>query len=574
MSSQSRERLGKAEVTPCVGGEPVTQVDVQSEEGDLSRRDMAGFLMGAIGLLAISGCSTAVAEGDGEKPIDDVGRSVSALSGANFRWVDTLANLRTITGSTTNPVMVLGGYLSVAPPDGGGGLFYWDNTSMEADNGGTIVRPTAIAVGSPGRWTRIFTGALNVRWFGATGAGAADDQPAIQAAINYVAGRGGGTVYIPPGVYRVNSAIQINGSGVRLVGDNRANTFIKKSGADATTILFGGVQRCELSHVRIEPLVVGAQTSGAAVRFSTSGANGILLSNLSIYDVYCGIMCDPPSLSTSAVNEVTIRLVKMVGIYQFGIRSQNAINWIVTDVLVYMRQLQGQTPLQAWPPGSNKFGIWLDTWTEGWVLESVFVLGGERSWRFHNTVNSALPPPASIRFISCIADNGSVSCFYASAMHRCVFIGCWASAQSLGAVGFVMDSLNVLGVQWLDGEMMNLDSYCFNVISAKNFTISNSYFTAWGRQSSGSWAAINIAGNQSMSFSIVGNTFTAAQDADYGAHSAYGVVVSQSPVPGGVTSHDRYLIANNLGSTLSGTVLELNGWPPTSTRRVVAGNVT
>ncbi|MFF9839124.1 glycosyl hydrolase family 28-related protein [Streptomyces sp. NPDC013740] len=59
-------------------------------------------------------------------------------------------------------------------------------------------------------------GWLNVRDYGAKGDDSADDQPAIQAAID-AAGQGG-TVYLPPGKYRIASPITLR-YGVTLRGD-------------------------------------------------------------------------------------------------------------------------------------------------------------------------------------------------------------------------------------------------------------------------------------------------------------------------------------------------------------------
>jgi len=66
--------------------------------------------------------------------------------------------------------------------DGGGGDFYWDSTSTETDNGGTIIKATAITTG---RWKRLFSGTVNVKWFGAKGDGT-DDAAAVNAAITDV----------------------------------------------------------------------------------------------------------------------------------------------------------------------------------------------------------------------------------------------------------------------------------------------------------------------------------------------------------------------------------------------------
>jgi hypothetical protein len=70
----------------------------------------------------------------------------------------------------------------------------------------------------------------NVQGFGAKGDGVADDTTAIQAAIDSVASRGGGTVYIPAGTYRIMpqrdpalggelNALWIRGDNVCIVGD-------------------------------------------------------------------------------------------------------------------------------------------------------------------------------------------------------------------------------------------------------------------------------------------------------------------------------------------------------------------
>ncbi|MGA7712043.1 MAG: glycoside hydrolase family 28 protein [Rhizomicrobium sp.] len=55
-------------------------------------------------------------------------------------------------------------------------------------------RPRDMSAGLPLGW-------VDVRHFGATGSGASIDTPAIDKAIDYVALRGGGTVYFPPGTY-------------------------------------------------------------------------------------------------------------------------------------------------------------------------------------------------------------------------------------------------------------------------------------------------------------------------------------------------------------------------------------
>jgi len=49
---------------------------------------------------------------------------------------------------------------------------------------------------------------INVKDWGATGNGATDDRPALQAAVNEAINRGGGRIFVPAGSYRMNSAPQ------------------------------------------------------------------------------------------------------------------------------------------------------------------------------------------------------------------------------------------------------------------------------------------------------------------------------------------------------------------------------
>src|SRR4051812_5628015 len=66
-------------------------------------------------------------------------------------------------------------------------------------------------------------GAAHVPAGGIVGDGVADDAPAIQAAIDAAAGRGG-AVFLPAGRYRLAAALQAR-SGVTLAGDGAATVL-------------------------------------------------------------------------------------------------------------------------------------------------------------------------------------------------------------------------------------------------------------------------------------------------------------------------------------------------------------
>lgn len=115
--------------------------------------------------------------------------------------VKTIADLKAIDVATLTDKQqaLVAGYST--PGDGGGGVFYYDAGASTADNGGTIIAPTAGA----GRWLRIFSGAMNVQWFGARGDNSTDDSAAIKAAIA-VTNTNHRAVYFPAYNYTGNRA--------------------------------------------------------------------------------------------------------------------------------------------------------------------------------------------------------------------------------------------------------------------------------------------------------------------------------------------------------------------------------
>lgn len=127
--------------------------------------------------------------------------------------VKNIAELKLRKGTPESTVEVLGYYLE---GDGGGGNFYWDNTSTETDNGGTIISVSTIGTG---RWKRIVNEAsLNVKWFGAKGDKTTNDTPFIQKAIDE-SKNFNGCIYLSEGNYYLDTAINPY-SGLRIEGES------------------------------------------------------------------------------------------------------------------------------------------------------------------------------------------------------------------------------------------------------------------------------------------------------------------------------------------------------------------
>ena len=109
---------------------------------------------------------------------------VSSIGGGDYKVLtfNTVADLKLKIGSDKEPVAQTSGYYTAG--DGGGNSFYWDGTSSEDDNGGTIIKPTFVS--GAGRWLAIESKKANVLQFGAKGDNNTDDYFAIKSALDAV----------------------------------------------------------------------------------------------------------------------------------------------------------------------------------------------------------------------------------------------------------------------------------------------------------------------------------------------------------------------------------------------------
>jgi hypothetical protein len=132
--------------------------------------------------------------------------------------------------------------------DGGGGMFRWD-AAGGTDDGGTIIVPGGSGIGAVGPcWRRLYSGAVNARWFGAQGDGARGDQAtddtfALQQALNFLMNTAsGGKLYIPAGTYKITYTLWLIGDGSHnyvIEGDMGGETY-------NTQILWKGPPGCTM----------------------------------------------------------------------------------------------------------------------------------------------------------------------------------------------------------------------------------------------------------------------------------------------------------------------------------------
>lgn len=124
-----------------------------------------------------------------------------------------------------------------------GGTFIWSSTGTA--NGGTVF------AGATGFWTRQYSGAVNVKWFGAIGDGVTDDTVAIQSAIDtsrIIYFEGGYTYYLESPVSINISYTEIRGAGGSYYSDDGFVKILK--GFSSVEPLFYVNQKSSLTSVR------------------------------------------------------------------------------------------------------------------------------------------------------------------------------------------------------------------------------------------------------------------------------------------------------------------------------------
>ena len=146
-----------------------------------------------------------------------------------------------------------------------------------SDNGGNLV---------------VTQNAVSVKQFGAVGDGVADDTAAIQAAIDAVAATTtpddianqfnafGGTVYLPPGSYRISATLVLK-NGVRLVGAGRRASMLAVLASfaeNSTVITLGDIGFGVVYGTAIESLTINCNLRADLIAIqSTKASEGAVI---------------------------------------------------------------------------------------------------------------------------------------------------------------------------------------------------------------------------------------------------------------------------------------------------------
>lgn len=126
-----------------------------------------------------------------------------------------ISDLMTVSGAQQGDICTVLGYNDIG--DGGGGQFYWDSSSSASLDGGLVFKGSLLT----GRWIRLYSEPISVRWFGATGKSDVLDTAGFQRSIARSR-----TVFVPSGNYLINETIEVNVPGFSFVGNGSDSTII------------------------------------------------------------------------------------------------------------------------------------------------------------------------------------------------------------------------------------------------------------------------------------------------------------------------------------------------------------
>ncbi|RKO63565.1 glycosyl hydrolase family 28-related protein [Caldibacillus debilis] len=161
-----------------------------------------------------------------------------------------------------------------------------------ADTTSSSGRPSGHSV-----WTEFENRAVNVKWFGAVGNGAADDTQAIQNALDSAYSNGGGIVLVPSGTFNISSTITIP-RNVVLLGQGYKKSIINITSAVDGIVIEGSYGAIQGMHLKTPSSYSGK--SAIIVTSSTTGhtwsqrISDVLIEGVDITGI--GIKIEPQSL--------------------------------------------------------------------------------------------------------------------------------------------------------------------------------------------------------------------------------------------------------------------------------------
>lgn len=209
---------------------------------------------------------------------DSASGTVKTVKGSPVRAVSTIAALKALVVTSIPDGFQVHVQSFATSGDGGGGIFAYDSTSAETDNGGTVIAPTS----GSGKWLRVYSGPLNVKWFGAKGDGATNDKTAFQAAIDATPTDGSLLVPKTSTYYKIGTAVGVQitiTKGISIYGETRSTKLKLGTEAPASSVtmfsLTSGTS-VYVSNITLEGPQANNNLLCRGFSWTTTGTSGLL----------------------------------------------------------------------------------------------------------------------------------------------------------------------------------------------------------------------------------------------------------------------------------------------------------
>ena len=201
---------------------------------------------------------------------------------------------------------------------------------LAASNGSSLIGYINAGTGATARTVQArLRDSISVKDFGAVGDGTANDTTAIQNAINAAGalGPGGGTVYFPPGTYRINSGITLL-NGVILQGSGEIGTEIRYYGSGSA--IASTTPSTRIYNVGVFQMTIKNSGATGTIGLDLSSVNTSTFQSVSIEQLPNGVKIYSPTSGYATYNRfynVTINGPTVKGFWITGTSSNANTFW-------------------------------------------------------------------------------------------------------------------------------------------------------------------------------------------------------------------------------------------------------
>lgn len=378
-------------------------------------------------------------------------------------------------------------------------LFDADDTLRQELQNSANAALGAALVGYRGRTVRArLDDVANVKDYGAAGDGVTDDQPFIQAAIDTLLAAGGGTLYFPPGTYKINGQLLIDlsanvtrfGGRIHILGAGMPATCIKATGAFAA-IRFKGAPTIYEAYFNIE----GMRLEGPSL---LAGSYGIVADGAVAFCNFFDLCVEQFEIGIAATD------MEQVGFYncfirfnQQGIVGNAAVSatspnsWSFYNTIVASNTLFGVTVTNAnafnWNGGSVQYNGYIGAGASSWGVKLIEAGDGYGTVGFTNMIfegNGGVGDFVSVQnTYACQANFNNVAFMRTVSFKSATVTG--AANNGSGAIRLTLDStaglvgrpkVMITGVVGTT-EANNAEPWSFTIVDGTHIDLIGSTFT-------------------------------------------------------------------------------------------------